>query len=81
LPFEVNVPLLLIVPLPPSSDAARALLPDVETVPVLMSILPEAPVLLCPQAAVMPYELLPVVVTLPLLISVLLLPFAAMPSL
>ena len=75
------MPLLLTVPLPPSSDAARALLPDVVTVPVLVIVLPEAPGLLWPHAAVMPYELLPVVVMEPLLTSVLLLPLAAMPSL
>lgn len=53
-PLLVSVPLLSIVPFPPSRDAARALLPEVVTVPVLMIVLLAAPLLLCPQAAVMP---------------------------
>lgn len=80
LPVVWLVP-LVIVPLPPSSDAARALLLDIVTVPVLTIWLPDAPGLLCHHAAVIPYELLPVVVIVPLLTSVLLLPFAAIPSL
>ena len=69
------------VPLPPRIDAARALLPDVDTVPVLINTLLSCPVLVCPHAADMPYALGPAVVIVPLLVSVLPLPLAAMPSL
>src|SRR6516164_4214066 len=69
------------VPLPPRIDAARALLPDVDTVPVLIKVLLSCPVLVCPHAADMPYAFGPAVVIVPLLVSVLPLPFAAMPSL
>src|SRR6516164_11067234 len=69
------------VPLPPRIDAARALLPDVDTVPVLINVLLSCPVLVCPHAADMPYAFGPAVVIVPLLVSVLPLPLAAMPSL
>jgi hypothetical protein len=49
-----KLPLLLIVPLPPMIDAARALLPDVETEPVFVSVLFDCPTFVCPQAADMP---------------------------
>src|SRR6516165_3789785 len=55
------------VPLPPRIDAARALLPDVDTVPVLISELLSCPVLVWPHAADMPYALGPAVVIVPLL--------------
>ena len=80
-PVVDSVPLLLMVPLPPRIDAARALLPDVDTVPVLINVLLSCPVFVCPHAAVMPYALGPLVVIVPLLVSVLPLPLAAMPSL
>jgi hypothetical protein len=80
-PVVDNVPLLLTLPLPPSIDVARALLPEVDTVPVLISELLVCPVLVCPHAAVIPYALGPPVAIEPLLMSVLPLPLAAMPSL
>ncbi len=49
-----KLPLLLIVPLPPMMDAARALLPEVVTEPVLTKVLFNCPTLVCPQAAVIP---------------------------
>src|SRR6516225_2755485 len=69
------------VPLPPRIDAARALLPEVDTEPVLINVLLSWPTLVCPHAALMPYAFGPVVVIVPLLVSVLPLPLAAMPSL
>ena len=72
-----SVPLLLMVPLPPRIEAARALLPDVNTVPVLINTLLSCPVLVCPHAAVIPYALGPAVVIEPLPMSVLPLPLAA----
>ena len=50
----VNVPLLLMVPLPPRIDAARALLPEVVTLPLLINVLFNWPTFVCPHAAVMP---------------------------
>ena len=80
-PVVDSVPLLLMVPLPPRIDAARALLPDVDTVPVLIDTLLGCPMPVCTHAAVIPNALGPAVVIEPLLRSVLPLPLAAMPSL
>ena len=80
-PVVDKVPLLLMVPLPPRIDVARALLPDVDIVPVLINVLLSCPVLVWPHAADMPYALGPAVVIVPLLVSVFPLPLAAMPSL
>ena len=50
-PVVDSVPLLLMVPLPPRIDAARALLPEVDTVPLLINVLFNWPELVCPHAA------------------------------
>jgi hypothetical protein len=49
-----KAPLLLIVPLPPMIEAARALLPEVATEPVLTRVLFNCPTFVCPQAADIP---------------------------
>ena len=49
-----SVPLLMIVPLSPTIDAARALTPDVETVPVLIKMLLIWPVATDVQIAAIP---------------------------
>lgn len=54
LPEVCKVPVLEMTPFEPRIEAARALLPLVVTVPLLMMLLLACPVLVWPQAAVMP---------------------------